>query len=105
MDPGVFFDRPQPHQADHDAADSPIPDEQIRPTQDEQRNLARARLLDHQTDILNISRFNHDIRRPSDLERGVLSQRSLEGHGSPEACHRSPHICLRESRMALSPLS
>src|SRR6267143_1973703 len=76
-----------------------IPTEQIRPAQDKQRNLACARLLDHQTDILTISRFNHDIRRPSDLERGVLSQRSLEGHGSPKACHCSPHICLRESRM------
>jgi hypothetical protein len=30
-------------------------------------------LPDHQTDILNISRLNHDIRRPSDLERGVFS--------------------------------
>src|SRR4029077_8733111 len=97
--PRILLDPPQPHQTDHHAADPPIPDEQIRPTQDEQWNLACARLLDHQTDILNISRLNQDIRRPSDLERGVLSQRSLEGRGSPETCHRSPHICLRESRM------
>ena len=62
-------------------------------------NLACTRLLDHQTGIFNIGRFNHDIRRPSDLERGVLAQQSLEGHGSPEACHCSPHISLRKSRM------
>src|SRR5437016_6088212 len=66
--PTCFFDRPQPHQADHDPAYTPISDEQIRPTQYEQGNLACARLPDHKTDILNISRFNHDICWPSDLE-------------------------------------
>ena len=60
------------------------------PPEDKQRNSSRARLLNHRTDILDISRLNHNVRRPSDIERGVFPQRSLEGH-SP----RSPATAAR----------
>ena len=96
----LFFDGPQPHQADHNAANSPVSDKEVRSAQDEQRDLVRTRLPNHQTDIFNIRRLTDDIRRPSDLKRGVRSQRSLERCGSPETRHRSAHICLRELRMS-----